>query len=213
MIQLYIIQMTKNKLRFLAPIVVLFVLVPALIALIAASGNTGYQKSDMLRQLHVWIPLFATWWVLLYNSDFFSSHGNELMYLIYKPWQIATCQLFNLVLYILFASLAFVRLRLLYPFPNLLLCQLLVESAMMGSMTFFCCYLFQNTGAALLVAVLYDIYLNLFDELSFFHAISIFPHQMLEVEWEWSQIEKAMLGMIVFFVAGAVLAKGRRVYK
>ena len=213
MIPLYLIQMSKNKFRFLVPFVVLFALVPALIEWIMASGNTGYQMSDMLRQFHVWIPLFATWWILLYNNDFFSSDGNELMYLIYKPGQIVLCQLFNLVLYLLFASLAFVIIRFIYPFSNLLLCQLLVEAAMMGSMAFFCCYLFQNTGAALLVAVFYDIYLNLFDELSFFQGISIFPQQMLAVEWEWSQMVKAVLGMLVFFVTGAVLVKKRRVYK
>ncbi|MDD7348845.1 MAG: hypothetical protein PUG66_03180 [Clostridiales bacterium] len=42
MIPLYLIQMSKNKFRFLVPFVVLFALVPALIEWIMASGNTGY---------------------------------------------------------------------------------------------------------------------------------------------------------------------------
>lgn len=88
MSKLYFVQMTKNKLRFAVPLIALFVLIPALAALILTGPESDIKMADCIRQLHVWVPLFSTWWILLYAGDFFSHDGNELMYLIWKPHQI-----------------------------------------------------------------------------------------------------------------------------
>ena len=78
MSKLYFVQMTKNKLRFAVPLIALFVLIPALAALILSGPESDIKMADCIRQLHVWVPLFSTWWILLYAGDFFSHDGNEL---------------------------------------------------------------------------------------------------------------------------------------
>ena len=78
MSKLYFVQMTKNKLRFAVPLIALFVLIPALAALILSGPESDIKMADCIRQLHVWVPLFSTWWILLYAGDFFSHDGNDL---------------------------------------------------------------------------------------------------------------------------------------
>lgn len=212
MAKLYLIQMTKNKLRFVVPFVALFVLIPALAALILSEPESDIKMADCIRQLHVWIPLFSTWWILIYAGDFFSHDGNELMYLIWKPHQIIVCVAAGVAVYMTAAVLSFAVLQSIQPFAVLLLWQILAEIWMMASLAFFCCFLFQSTGAALMVAVLYDIYLNLFDGLHMFSAISIFPQQTLTVEADPPRMAAALIAGIVLFVGGAVCVKDRKIY-
>ena len=212
MAKLYLIQMTKNKLRFVVPFVALFVLIPALAALILSGPESDIKTADCIRQLHVWIPLFSTWWILIYAGDFFSHDGNELMYLIWKPYQITACVAAGIAAYMAVAVLSFAMLQGVRSFEILLLWQILAEIWMMASLAFFCCFLFQSTGAALMVAVLYDIYLNLFDGLHMFSAISIFPQQTLTVEADPPRMAAALIAGIVLFVGGAVCVKDRKIY-
>lgn len=157
MSKLYFVQMTKNKLRFAVPLIALFVLIPALAALILTGPESDIKMADCIRQLHVWVPLFSTWWILLYAGDFFSHDGNELMYLIWKPHQIIACEVAGVFGYMIAAVLSFGVLQIIQPFDILLLWQILSEIWMMAGMAFFCCFLFQSTGAALMTAVLYGI--------------------------------------------------------
>lgn len=210
--KLYLVQMTKNKLRFLVPFAALFVLIPALAALILSGPESDIKTADCIRQIHVWIPLFSTWWILIYAGDFFSHDGNELMYLIWKPHQITACVAAGIAAYMAAAVLSFALLQTIQPFDVLLLWQILAETWMLAGMVFFCCFLFQSTGAALMVAVLYDIYLNLFDGLHMFSAISVFPQQTLTVEADPPRMLAALVAGIVFFAGGAVCVKYRKVY-
>ena len=212
MAKLYLIQMTKNKLRFVVPFVALFVLIPALAALILSGPESDIKMADCIRQLHVWIPLFSTWWILIYAGDFFSHDGNELMYLIWKPHQIIVCVAAGVAVYMTTAVLSFAVLQSIQPFAALLLWQILAETWMMASLAFFCCFLFQSTGAALMAAVLYDIYINLFDGLHMFSAISIFPQQTLTAEADPPRMAAALIVGIVLFVGGAVCVKVRKIY-
>lgn len=212
MAKLYLVQMTKNKLRFVVPFAALFVLIPALAALILSGPEADIKTADCIRQLHVWIPLFSTWWILIYAGDFFSHDGNELMYLIWKPYQITACVAAGIAAYMAAAVLSFAMLQGVRSFEILLLWQILAEIWMMASLAFFCCFLFQSTGAALMVAVLYDIYLNLFDGLHMFSAISIFPQQTLTVEADPPRMAAALIAGIVLFVGGAMCVKDRKIY-
>lgn len=63
-----------------------------------------------------------------------------------------------------------------------------------------------------MVAVLYDIYLNLFDGLHMFSAISIFPQQTLTVEVDPPRMAAALIAGIVLFVGGAMCVKDRKIY-
>lgn len=212
MSKLYFVQMTKNKLRFAVPLIALFVLIPALAALILTGPESDIKMADCIRQLHVWVPLFSTWWILLYAGDFFSHDGNELMYLIWKPYQIIVCEVAGVFGFMIAAVLSFGVLQIIQPFDILLLWQILSETWMMAGMAFFCCFLFQSTGAALMTAVLYGIYLNLFDGLHMFSAISIFPQQTLTIEADPLRMTAAIIAGSVFFAAGAACVKYRKVY-
>lgn len=212
MAKLYLVQMTKNKLRFVVPFAALFVLIPALAAWILSGPESDIKTADCIRQLHVWIPLFCTWWILIYAGDFFSHDGNELMYLIWKPYQITVCVTAGIAAYMAAAVLSFAVLQSVQPFDLLLLWQILAETWMVAGLAFFCCFLFQSTGAALMAAVLYDIYLNLFDGLHMFSAISIFPQQTLTVESDPPRMAAAWIAGIVLFAGGAVCVKGRKNY-
>ena len=210
MSKLYFVQMTKNKLRFAVPLIALFVLIPALAGLIVTRPGAFALMADCIRQLHVWVPLFSTWWILLYAGDFFSHDGNELMYLIWKPHQIIACEVAGVFGFMI--VLSFGVLQIIQPFDILLLWQILSEIWMMAGMAFFCCFLFQSTGAALMTAVLYGIYLNLFDGLHMFSAISIFPQQTLTIEADPLRMTAAIIAGSVFFAAGAACVKYRKVY-
>lgn len=49
MSKLYFVQMTKNKLRFAVPLIALFVLIPALAALILTGPESDIKMADCIR--------------------------------------------------------------------------------------------------------------------------------------------------------------------
>lgn len=215
MVKMYLVQMTKNKIRFIVPFVVLLVLIPAMIGtIVSSSGNSGDVKlADIIRQLHVWIPLFSGWWTIVFTADFFSSDGNELMYLFHRQIYVFWGQMAALIFYLLLVFGGFCLYGVICPIEEVVLWQLLLESAMVCSLTFFICFLLQNTGAALMVSVLYCVYLNLFDSLNMFGFLSVFPREMQSVAWEPGIAVKAMVGTIVFLLVGTLLFQVRRVYR
>lgn len=210
--KLYWIQMTKNKLRFVVPLIALFVLIPLLVGWILSGQVSDIKTADSIRQLHVWLPLFSSWWILLFAGDFFSHDGNELLYLIWKPRQIVVCEAAGIIGYLIMTAVSFAVLRSIHPFDTLLLWQILAETWFVASLSFLCCFFFKSTGAALMIAVLYDIYLNLFDGLHMFAAISIFPQQTLTVEADPIRMIAALAGGLVCFAGGCACVKWRRVY-
>lgn len=215
MVKMYLVQMTKNKIRFIVPIVVLLVLIPAMIGtIVSSSGNPDDVKmADVIRQLHVWIPLFSGWWSIVFTADFFSSDGNELMYLFHRQIYVFGGQMAALIFYLLLVCGGFCLYGEICPMEEVVLWQLLPESAMVCSLTFFICFLLQNTGAALMTSVLYCIYLNLFDTLNMFGFLSVFPRDMQSAVWDQGMAVKAIAGTIVFLSAGTLLFQVRRVYK
>lgn len=71
MVKMYVVQMTKSKIRFIVPVVVLLFLMPAIVWTIVSSGNSSdVRQADIIRQLHVWIPLFSGWWTIVFTTDF-----------------------------------------------------------------------------------------------------------------------------------------------
>lgn len=215
MVKLYVVRMTKGKIRFAIPIIVLLVLFPVMIGTImTGSGNSDDTKTvDLVRQLHVWIPLLSGWWTIVFTNDFFSSGGNELMYLFHNTVDIFIGQIASMMLYLVLVSGCFCLYNAMYPMEDAVLYQLLIESAMVCSLTFFACFLFQNTGAALMINVIYCIYLNLFDTLQIFSFLSIFPQDTLFVKWDTEIMIKTLVSAILFLVGGTVLSKVQRVYK
>lgn len=214
MVKMYVVQMTKSKIRFIVPVVVLLFLMPAIVWTIVSSGNSSdVRQADIIRQLHVWIPLFSGWWTIIFTTDFFSSDGNELMYLFHRQIYVFAGQLAAMAGYLLLVAGGFCLYGAICPMEEVVLWQLLFESAMVGSLTFFTCFLLQNTGAALMVSVLYCIYLNLFDPLNMFGFLSVFPREMQSAAWDPVLAVKAVAGTIVFLAGGTLLFQVRRVYK
>lgn len=215
MVKMYVVQMTKSKIRFIVPIVVLLVLLPVIIGtIVTSSGNSGdVKQAEIIRQLHVWIPLFSGWWTIVFTTDFFSSDGNELMYLFHKQFYVFGGQMAVLIIYLLLVSGGYCLYGAVCPMEEVVLWQLLLESAMVCSLTFFTCFLLQNTGAALMISVLYCLYLNLFDSLNMFGFLSVFPQEMQFAAWDPGIAAKAIVGTVVFLAGGTLLFRVRRVYK
>lgn len=213
--RLYVVQMTKSKVRSVVPIIVLFVFLPVLIGTIASTSSEpgDMQTVDMIRQLHVWIPLFSGWWTIVFAHDFFSVDGNELMYLYHRTTHILAGQIVGMLIYLFLVCVSFTLYDAIYPMEQEILYQLLLESMMVCNLTFFTCFLFQNTGAALMIIVVYCIYLNLFDALGMFRFLSVFPQKTLFTKWDNGMPGKALAGALVFCASGTALSKIRRVYR
>jgi len=76
-------RLRKKKAAAMLPLVVLYLFLPGIILLF----HFHYREEPevfqriVLQQLHVWIPLFSGWWILLLFHDFVDCEGNELLYL------------------------------------------------------------------------------------------------------------------------------------
>ncbi len=215
MIKVDLVRMIRNKLGALAPILLLYVVLPALIwGITAISGGTDEaQKSDVLRLLHLWIPLFSGWWALMYANDFFSNDGNEIMFLLHKGHHVLASQVCYMVLYLVLLVGSFQIYTRLCPMETTVLWQLLTESIMLCNFTFCGCFLFQNTGASFMLVVIYCVYIIMFDYLHMFDMISIFPRDYANVIWEPQVAGKSLVAGVVFCVAGMWFYCKRRVYK
>ncbi len=215
MSKLFWIRMTKNKIFFLIPFFLLVVVLPLLIYIMRIHGeNRDLQvETEIMQQLHVWIPMFSSWWIIVYSNDFFSADGNELLYLFHKSQHIYVGELVCVIGYILCTMLVFPIYQRIYPIAGTVLWQVVIESVMIAAFMFFLSFALQNTGAALLIVIVYCVYLNLFDVLHMFDFISIFPREYLLPELDTTQVLRAIISGAVFWCGGMLTVKKNRIYK
>ncbi len=213
MLQMYWIKMTKNKIMFWVPVIELVVILPMLIYIMSRNEHRGELElaNEIIRQLHVWIPLGAGWWSIVFANDFFSSDGNELLYLFHKTLHIVMGQGVSFFLYVICIIMAFPLYRMIFSMDWIVMWQVIMESLMIAGFTFFLSFFLQNTGAALLIIITYCIYLNLFDKLHMFDIISVFPTDCVFPAWESGLVIKTFVIAAVFWGLGGICVKKRRV--
>lgn len=215
MVFLTIARLKKKKMLFLIPLLVLGIVLPVLIAIIIHqnAGDVQMAKAEIFRQLHVWVPMFATWWTILVFQDFFEHEGNEILYLYHSPLQFLKDQCLVQLWYVMVVCVFFCAIYRSVGLEGFVLLQLLMESLFIGSLTYFLCFLFQNSGGTLLIVIAYSIYLNLFDSLKMFQFMSVFPEKLMRTQEDVRRIYACIILSLFFVTGGFVCSKIRRVYK
>lgn len=215
MIYLTFARLRKKGIKFLVPLLVLFVVLPVM----GLVFRRHYADSPeqflrvIVTQLHVWVPVFSSWWSLVLFYDFFESEGNELLYLYHKPVFFLQVQYLAILLYAVGIFLFFPVFQIIAPIDSFVLPQLIAESFAISSLTYFLCFLLLNTGAAFLVPVAYSIYINLFDSLNLLSFLSIFPDNSSVTSENVKRIVHCCAAAVIFSFGGFVCSKYRRKYK
>lgn len=215
MFYLTLARLKKKKLLFLVPFLVMGVLVPALIMLIIYQngGDIWLARTDIFRQLHVWIPMFAVWWTILVFQDFFEHEGNEILYLYHSPVQLLRDQCLVLVWYIMTIGFFWLLFYRFAGFGEIVLIQLVLESLFIGNFSYFLCFFLQNSGGTFLIVLAYCIYLNLFDSLNLFRFMSVFPEDVVVAQTDVRRMYMSAVLAVLFLMGGFVSSQLRHVYK
>lgn len=197
------------------PLAVLYLLLPGIILMF----NFHYREEPevfqriVLQQLHVWIPLFSVWWILLLFHDFVDCEGNELLYLYHKPLYFLKSLCLSSVLYSVAVTLFFVVFQRFVPVGFFVLLQLVVEIFVISSLAYFLCFLLQNTGACFLLITAYSFYIILFDQLRILRFMSIFPENAAAGADNIRLIQMSLSAAMLFLAAGFICSRFRRILK
>lgn len=215
MIYLTFARLRKKGIKFLVPLFVLFVVLPVMGLIFRRHYADSPEQflRVIVTQLHVWVPVFSSWWSLVLFHDFFESEGNELLYLYHKPVFFLQVQYLAILLYAVGIFLFFLVFQIIAPIDSFALPQLIAESFAISSLTYFLCFLLLNTGAAFLVPVAYSIYINLFDSLNLLSFLSIFPENSFMTSENVKLIVYCCAAAVIFSFGGFVCSKYRRKYK
>lgn len=197
------------------PLAVLYLLLPGIILMF----NFHYREEPevfqriVLQQLHVWIPLFSVWWILLLFHDFVDCEGNELLYLYHNPLYFLKSLCLSSVLYSVAVTLFFVVFQRFVPVGFFVLLQLVVEIFVISSLAYFLCFLLQNTGACFLLITAYSFYIILFDQLRILRFMSIFPENAAAGADNIRLIQMSLPAAMLFLAAGFICSRFRRILK
>lgn len=208
-------RLRKKKAAAMLPLAVLYLLLPGIILMF----NFHYREEPevfqriVLQQLHVWIPLFSVWWILLLFHDFVDCEGNELLYLYHKPLYFLKSLCLSSVLYSVAVTLFFVVFQRFVPVGFFVLLQLVVEIFVISSLAYFLCFLLQNTGACFLLITAYSFYIILFDQLRILRFMSIFPENAAAGADNIRLIQMSLPAAMLFLAAGFICSRFRRILK
>lgn len=215
MIYLTFVRLRKKKALAFVPFFVLYVFLPILSILFQYHYRDSQEEflRVVTQQLHVWIPMFSSWWPILLLNDFFDSEGNELLYLYHSPLYFLGAQCLSVFLYSGAIVLFFCVFQMLVSFEIFVLAQLMIESLVISSLTYFLCFLLQNTGAGFLIVIVYCIYINLFDNLNLLSFMSIFPQESMVTQENIELLKGSGLAALIFMGGGFVCSLLRKGYK
>lgn len=215
MVYLTLQRLRKKKAAALLPLAVLYLFLPAMTALFYFHYKEEQEifLRVVMQQLHVWIPLFSSWWIILLFHDFVDCEGNELLYLYHKPSYFLKVLSLSFLLYSGAVSLFFVVFRIYVPGERFVLLQLVTEIFVISSLAYFFCFLLQNTGSGFLMIAAYCIYIILFDHLRILSFMSIFPESGTASPENITLMGKSFLAAVLFLAAGLICSRFRRILK
>ena len=215
MFELFFLRLTKRKRMFSVPLVIIYFVLPILSFFIYKQKSDIYEEfvSAVVLQMHVWIPMLSSWWVILMFHSFFENEGNEVLYIHVRPLQFLLDYLGVFFLYSFFIVVFSLVFRFFVPYEIFVIGQLLAESLFISSAVFFMCFAVQKTGVGLLMAIAYCVYLNLFDYLKLFKFLSVFPESRGMDAPNLRLIKICIVGSMLCILMGTVLSKFRRAYK
>lgn len=213
MVKLALKRLIKKKIMFFLPLIMMGVVLPLLSVFFYRHDAGDYEEfiSNITLQMHVWIPMFSAWWVILLFNDFFEGEGNELLYIYFRPRQLFAEHIFFVILYVASIVVIFSLFRIFFDLEIFVLFQLMAESLVISSATYFLCFAFQKTGVGLLMAMVYCIYLNLFDNLKLLKFLSVFPESSVADAENMELIKISVIFSLLFLCFGFLLSKFRRI--
>lgn len=215
MVKLAFKRLIKRKIMFLVPLFMMGVVLPLISVFFYRQNADLYETfvSDVVLQMHVWIPMLSAWWVILLFNDFFENEGNELLYIYFRPGQLLAEHILVTLLYGVCVVIFCVVFRMFVLFEIFVMVQLLAESFAISSAVYFLCFAIQKTGVGLLMAMAYCVYLNLFDYLKLLRFLSVFPESRVADEKNVELVKSCMIISVLFLVLGFLLSKFRRTFK
>ncbi len=208
-------RLRKKKAAAVLPLLVLYLFLPGIILLFYFHYNEEPEvfQRIVLQQLHVWIPLFSVWWILLLFHDFVDCEGNELLYLYHMPLDFLRSLCLSFVLYSVAVTLFFVAFQRFVPVGFFVLLQLIAEICVISSLAYFLCFLLQNTGSSFLIIAAYCFYVILFDQLGILRFLSVFPESAESVAENIALIRNSLTAAFLFAAAGLICSRFRRIFK
>lgn len=215
MVKLALKRLIKKKIMFFLPLFVLGVVLPLLSVFFYRHYSGDYEEfiSNITLQMHVWIPMCSVWWVILLFNDFFEDEGNELLYIYFRPKQLFAEHISIVILYVASIVVFFGLFRIFVPLEIFVSFQLIAESFVISSATYFLCFAFQKTGTGLLMAMVYCIYLNLFDTLKLLKFLSVFPESSAADVENIELIKVSVIISFLFLFSGFLLSKFHKTFK
>jgi hypothetical protein len=177
------------------------------------SSDQEFFIAAVTQQMHLWIPLFSSWWIILLFHDFFDNEGNELLYLYHRPTYFLCNQCVFMLLYGSATTLFYLIFRIFIDVNLFVLLQIIVESYVISSFVYLLCFVLHNTGTGLLIVSAYCIYILLFDEFKYLSFLSIFPETNIANQDNISRIVISSVLIVMFLFIGFVFSKLRHVYK
>lgn len=217
MTKLLIFNAKQNKIKYIIPLLFSYIIMP-LIAYTITSNTPDDELQDVifdiLKYLHILIPILSVWWILLYFSSFFSKKGNELIYFYHKTHSILGIFITNIILFlILFTPTVFIY-NSIFKFSPTWYFEYLLESLVISSIYYWFSFITQNIGSGLIVIIIYSLYVNIFDITGSLEKISIFPSntEILETQHLPHSLY-FYLGLFIAFTAlGTIASKYSRKY-
>lgn len=215
MILLTFARLRKNKVMVLVPLLICCVALPAMGLFFRQQSENSMEEAvrALAIQLHVWIPVFSTWWGIALFHDFFESGGNELLYLYHRPAWFLKIQCVAMLAYSLCILACFIICRQILPLAWFLFIQLAAEAFFAAAFAWFLSFALLNTGVGLLTVAAYGIYINLFDTLGLMDFMSIFPKDSLMTRENVRLAVCSVLWSLFFLALGFFCSKFRREYK
>ena len=138
------------------------------------------DQQEVLRQscyvqLHAWLPLLSTWWLAIFINNYCVDGLKELLKIYSTNRTFLIQKICCVIAYDLYTVAFFGIIDHKLGFGMTTLLQILLEIAAVDGIFLVSFFLSKNVGAAMLVVVVYSIFLNFFDIYHYIDVISIFP--------------------------------------
>lgn len=149
-------------------------------------------RKNCFIQLHAWLPIMSIWWIAMFMNNYCIEGLKELLK-IYSSNRIFFAQKISCVfVYVLYIIVVFVIVNQKLDFGMMTLLQIILETIAIDGIFLIVFFMTKNIGAAMLVVVVYSVYLNFFDIYRYLDVISIFPTWEEEVYAVTKKIYRCM---------------------
>lgn len=175
--------------------------------------NIDIYYRIMSNQFNLFLPIASVWWSVFTLKEFIESDGNEVLYLYCKPLYILKMQLLVFSIYGLHLVVFMLGFNLFFDGFYFVIVQLLVSSFALCSFVYFVSFALKSTGVALLLSIVYSMFLNVFDLDKKLVVISIFPQTTQITKSSLLNVFFVFVLGVIMYLLGLLISKNKLVYK